>query len=262
MLPRSGFFKAPTGLGLSLQPVMHRGGVRLSGAAALAAPVLLQPPRGHGIRHVAAGSRSMANVMWSCLLQAPAGVLGVSCVRSGLCRPRRQGRSTQHQRQRMARYSTQGPEDDQDRCHSRMAKRFRAPWRLLWLLAFLAFEEFLGVNFLGFQRCCGRNSFQPLRATPGGRKMRGYGRARVLINADVTTALTDNSHCERAAELAKQAKDLPPPSRGIGLDDVDLSYSRSSGPGGQNVNKADTQGWARRLAHSSGVYMGDPEPKA
>lgn len=46
---------------------------------------------------------------------------------------------------------------------------------------------------------------------------------------------------ERAAELAKKAKDLPPPSRGISMDDVDLSYSRSSGPGGQNVNKVETK---------------------
>lgn len=84
------------------------------------------------------------------------------------------------------------------------------PWPV-WLMLALASQEFLDVDFVGSVQWS--RSSRSLRATPG----------------------------ERAAELAKKAKDLPPPSRGISMDDVDLSYSRSSGPGGQNVNKVETK---------------------
>ena len=41
------------------------------------------------------------------------------------------------------------------------------------------------------------------------------------------------------------AKDLEPPRRSIAIEDVQLQYSRSSGPGGQNVNKVETKVEAR-----------------
>ncbi|CAL1162559.1 unnamed protein product [Cladocopium goreaui] len=81
----------------------------------------------------------------------------------------------------------------------------------------IVLQEFLDVDFVGSVQWS--RSSRSLRATPGWERI----------------------CCERAAELAKKAKDLPPPSRGISMDDVDLSYSRSSGPGGQNVNKVETK---------------------
>eukprot|EP00913_Durusdinium_trenchii_P019859 g18667.t1 len=80
-------------------------------------------------------------------------------------------------------------------------------------MAVLAAQEFSALDFVGISGCRSGRRISGLGATPG----------------------------EKAAALAKKAKDLPPPSRGVTMEDVDLSYSRSSGPGGQNVNKVETR---------------------
>ncbi|CAK9006213.1 unnamed protein product [Durusdinium trenchii] len=87
-------------------------------------------------------------------------------------------------------------------------------WRTMcFTMAVLAAQEFSALDFVGISGCRSGRRISGLGATPG----------------------------EKAAALAKKAKDLPPPSRGVTMEDVDLSYSRSSGPGGQNVNKVETR---------------------
>lgn len=50
---------------------------------------------------------------------------------------------------------------------------------------------------------------------------------------------------EAAAAFAKQGQSLQRPSRQITQQDVDFFYSKSGGPGGQNVNKVETKVEAR-----------------
>ncbi|CAJ1356012.1 unnamed protein product [Effrenium voratum] len=82
-----------------------------------------------------------------------------------------------------------------------------------------------------------RLSRQTARFKDGPHRLRRIRPARPQPNVMQRTA----TRGEKAAELAKKGKDLPPPSRSITMDDVDLQFSRSSGPGGQNVNKVETR---------------------
>eukprot|EP00933_Yihiella_yeosuensis_P023114 TRINITY_DN18050_c2_g2_i1.p1 TRINITY_DN18050_c2_g2~~TRINITY_DN18050_c2_g2_i1.p1 ORF type:complete len:202 (-),score=43.71 TRINITY_DN18050_c2_g2_i1:46-651(-) len=56
---------------------------------------------------------------------------------------------------------------------------------------------------------------------------------------------------EAAAQYAAKAQNFKPPSREICHKDVELRFSRSSGPGGQNVNKVETRVEAQFHVRSS-----------
>eukprot|EP00930_Biecheleria_cincta_P033785 TRINITY_DN23399_c0_g1_i1.p1 TRINITY_DN23399_c0_g1~~TRINITY_DN23399_c0_g1_i1.p1 ORF type:complete len:290 (-),score=36.95 TRINITY_DN23399_c0_g1_i1:71-940(-) len=73
---------------------------------------------------------------------------------------------------------------------------------------------------------------------PGSVRIAALMRRGKLIGCSATPG-------QLAAKQAEEAKDRELPSRSIAIEDVHFQYSRSSGPGGQNVNKVETKVEAR-----------------